>query len=386
MRPKKPVVISAAVVAALAVSGGVLAFTLPRGMPAASANQPLSAGTTVPVVKRTLSATVSEGGILAYQARPDGSPYTVVNQAHGVYTSLPTPGQVIRQGHALYAVNDSPVVLLSGSIPAYRNLSAGKSGSDVAQLNTDLVTLGYATRAQLAPGSPDFGPATTAAVTKLQAALGMSRTGTLNLGQVVFEPVAVRVTSVPVQPGSGAQAGGTVIQGTSTTRQIQVALDASEQTSMAVGNKVSITLPDNKTTSGVVSSVGTVGTCPSGSSSGGSGSSSGTSGTGTCASGSTPTITVDVTPSDAGATGTWDQAPVQVGITTGTVHDALVVPVTALMAQSNGGYAVEVAGKGTGSGNHLVPVSPGLFDDADGLVQVTGAGLAAGQKVVVAST
>jgi hypothetical protein len=95
-------------------------------------------------------------------------------------------------------------------------------------------------------------------------------------------------------------------------------------------------------------------------------------------------MTVDVTPSDPTATASWDQAPVQVGITTTSVPSALVVPVTALLAQSSGGYAVEVvSAAGT---DHLVPVSLGLFDDADGLVQVTGSGLAAGQEVVVAAT
>ena len=74
----------------------------------------------------------------------------------------------------------------------------------------------------------------------------------------------------------------------------------------------------------------------------------------------------------------------KVGITTATVRDALVVPVTALLAQSAGGYAVEVIG--AAGRNHLLPVTLGLFDDADGLVQVTGAGLTAGQTVVVAST
>ena len=93
---------------------------------------------------------------------------------------------------------------------------------------------------------------------------------------------------------------------------------------------------------------------------------------------------MDVTPSDPAATGTWDQAPVQVGITTASVPDALVVPVTALLAQSDGGYAVEVVGDG--ATNHLVAVSLGLFDDADGLVAVTGSGLAAGQEVVVPAT
>jgi hypothetical protein len=93
---------------------------------------------------------------------------------------------------------------------------------------------------------------------------------------------------------------------------------------------------------------------------------------------------VGVTPSDPAATGTWDQAPVQVGITTASVPSALVVPVTALLAQPGDGYVVEVVA--AGETNHLVAVSLGLFDDADGLVQVTGSGLAAGQQVVVPAT
>jgi peptidoglycan hydrolase-like protein with peptidoglycan-binding domain len=276
------------------------------------------------------------------------------------------------------------VVLLYGSTPAYRTLSAGASGPDVAELNTDLVALGYATSAQLRSRSAVFGSATTAAVEKLQAALGVTRTGALTLGHAVFEPAAVRVTSVQVPPGGSARPGEGVLRGTSTARQVQVALDASQQTKMAVGAKVSITLPSRQTTPGVVSSVATVASCPSSSASG-SMSSSAAPGTDSCSSGSTPTITVDVTPSHPAATGRWDQAPVQVGITTDSVRGALVVPVTALLAQSSGGYAVEVAGAGTNN-NHLVPVSLGLFDDADGLVQVTGPGLTAGQAVVVPST
>jgi Putative peptidoglycan binding domain/HlyD family secretion protein len=281
------------------------------------------------------------------------------------------------------------VVSLSFPTPAYRALSAGATGPDVAQLNSDLVKLGYATPSQLNPTSASFGSATTTAVEKLQAVLGVTQTGTLKLGQAVFEPTAVRVTTVSAQPGGSAQTGETVLQGTSTTREVQVALDASQQTSVAVGDKVSITLPNNQTTPGVVSSVGTVATCPSSSGSGGSGSSSAAPATGTCSSASSggstpPTITVGVTPSDPAAAGTWDQAPVQVGITTASVPDAVVVPVTALLARSGGGYAVEVVG--ADSSNHLVAVSLGLFDDADGLVQVTGPGLAAGQEVVVAST
>lgn len=382
---------TARVLAAAAILAAVVAIVgmavTSGAKPASAAAQPKS-GNTAQVEKRTLAATVPQDGTLTYQALSDGSPYSVIGQASGTYTDLPAAGRVVTEGHVLYRVNDGPVVLLSGSTPAYRSLSAGATGPDAAELNADLVALGYATRAQLSPKSASFGPATMTAVQKLQAALGVSETGTLALGQAVFEPTAVRVTSVSAQLGGRAQPGETVLQGTSTTRQVQVALSASQQTDVAVGDKVGITLPNNQTTPGVVSSVGTVATCPSSSGSGGSSSSSAAPGTDTCSSASSgssaPTITVDVTPSDPAATGAWDQAPVQVGITTASVANALVVPVTALLAQSAGGYAVEVVG--AGETNHLVPVSVGLFDDADGLVQVTSSALAPGQEVVVPGT
>jgi hypothetical protein len=144
-----------------------------------------------------------------------------------------------------------------------------------------------------------------------------------------------------------------------------VNLSANQQASVKVGDKVTITLPNRHTTDGTVSSVGTVAT-----SSGGGG--------------GTPTVEVNIAPTDPAATGTLDAAPVSVSIVTATVPDVLAVPVTALLAQADGVYAVEVVDAG---GQHrLVPVTLGLFDDSSGLVQVEGAGLAAGQKVVVAGT
>jgi hypothetical protein len=387
---RKTWVLAGAAFVALALAiGSVVVVSV--GKPANSAVQE-PAPNTMKVEKRELSAMVSLGGTLTYQAAPDGSPYSVINQAQGTYTELPVPGQVISQGQVLYRVNESPVVLLYGSIPAYRTLSPGASGADVAELNADLIALGYATTTQLSATSTFFGSATSAAVERLQASLGVTLNGTLSLGQAVFEPTAVRVTSLSAQLGGSTLSGQTVLQGSSTTRQVQVAVDASQQTDVAVGDTVTITLPNNQTTSGVVSSVGTVAACPSSSGSSGSNgssSSSPTPGTDTCPSvssgGSTsPTVTVVVSPSDPAATGTWDQAPVQVTVTTSTVPRALVVPVTALLAQSGGGYAVEVVDPQ--GAHHLVSVSLGLFDDADGLVQVTGSGLVPGQEVVVPTT
>jgi hypothetical protein len=295
------------------------------------------------------------------------------------FTALPDPGQVVRQGQSLYSVNGSPVALLYGAVPAYRTLTEGMSGADVRQLNTDLVALKDATSSQLDPQSSYFSAATATALESLQARLGVAQTGSLALGQAVFLPTAARVTSVSATLGSPAQPGAPVLQATSTTRQVTAQLDATQQSDVMVGDRVTITLPGNQTTPGVVTSVGTVATNPSAGSGGGPGSSSGSPGN--PGSGSTPTIEVDIKLADPSATGTLDQAPVQVTITTATASNALVVPVDALIARASGGYAVEVAGKG--GSRRIVPVSLGLFDDADGLVQVSGTGLAAGQSVVV---
>jgi Putative peptidoglycan binding domain len=313
------------------------------------------------VVRRSLSSQTQSDATLGYA----GS-YSVVNQARGTVTALPSAGQIIRQGQSLYKVDGRPIVLLSGSIPAYRSLSKGMSGVDVQQLNADLVALGYATSSELDPTSDEFSSATKSALKKLQAGLGIAETGTLTLGQAVFLPGAVRIKTVSATLGSPAGPGSPILQATSTRRQVTIALDAAQQTQVKVGDRVTITLPDNRTTPGVVSSVGRVATS----------SSSGSSDSST-----SPTVEVTVRPLHPAATGQLDQAPVSVSITTATVRNALVVPVNALLALAGGGYAVEEV---TPAGAHkLLPVELGLFDDAEGLVQVSGSGLHAGQRIVV---
>jgi putative peptidoglycan binding protein len=166
-----------------------------------------AAGTAIATVRRTaLSSQLNGTGVLQYAAQRNGSPYTVVNQARGVLTALPSPGQVIRQGQVLYRVAGQPVVLLDGSTPAYRTLTKGDTGPDVRQLNADLVTLGYAARSALDPTSDHFGSATADALKRLQADLGVSRTGSLKLGAAVFLPSPLRITKVIGTVGTGSSA------------------------------------------------------------------------------------------------------------------------------------------------------------------------------------
>jgi hypothetical protein len=350
-----------AAVVVLAAAGATLAIADPFTFKPSSSSGVTdnSYPTSLATVKRqTISSQTPVSATLGYA----GS-FGVVNQASGTCTWLPAVGQVISQGNVLYRVDGNPVVLLYGSTPAYRTLSAGASGADVKELNADLVALGDATSSRLSPTSDHFGWATTAALEKLQATLGVTQNGTLTLGQAAFLPGPARVTIVAATLGGPTGAGQPVLSATSTTRQVTIALDTALQTQVKVDDRVTITLPDNTTTPGVIASVGTVATPP------------------TSGSSSPPTVTVEATPTDQAATGTWDQAPVQVSITTETVSNALVVPVNAVMALSNGGYAVEVVDPD--GLHHLVGVNRGIFDAADTSVQVTGSGLVAGQHVVV---
>ena len=171
--------------------------------------------------------------------------------------------------------------------------------------------------------------------------------------------------------------GQVVLTTSSTTPVVTIALDAAQQTEVHDGEPVTITLPDGVSTPGVISQVSNVAAAPASPNNSGNSDNSGDSG-------GSATITVLVSLRHPRAAGSLNQAPVMVTITTGSVSDALVVPVDALLAQAGGGYAVEVAG--AGGGHRLVAVTPGMFDDAAGLVQVTGTALTAGQRVVVPAT
>jgi multidrug efflux pump subunit AcrA (membrane-fusion protein) len=318
-----------------------------------------------------LSSQVNASGTLDYGAQPDGSPYQVLNQASGAFTKLPSGGQVVACGQVLYRVDDNPVVLLCGSTPAYRSLFEGDSGPDVQELNANLVHLGYAARSQLDPSSDYFSSETAYALEQLQAKLGVDQTGSLSLGQAVFLPGPIRISKTTAALGSMARPGSPVADATSTHRQVEVNLNASQQTGVKAGEEAHVTLPNNSITPGTVTRIGTI------ASSSGAGQDNSSSGS------NNATIPVYITLKHPGAAGSLDQAPVQVQIKTAGVNDALIVPINALLAEAGGGYAVEtVDSRGA---HHLVPVTVGLFDDADGLVQVTGA-LTAGSRVVVPST
>jgi peptidoglycan hydrolase-like protein with peptidoglycan-binding domain len=380
MKPK-PWVLAAAALAAtvLAVLAIVIRSSASGSSDPASGNVPATAT----VERGRLALQVSATGNLTYAAQADGSPYSVVNQATGVLTALPSVGDLIKCGQVLYRVDGHPVPLLCGRTPLYRPLAQGLKGWDVKELNRNLLELGYADGAELDP-SGYFGSETRSALKNLKGELGLSPTGSLDPKQAVVLPGPLRISSVSATLGAAAQPGAPIAEATSTARRVEVDLEPSQAEGVKVGDRASITLPNNRTTPGVVGRIGTLvvddgsgsGSASDSGSASGSGSSGGSGAT-------TATVPVFIKLKQIRDVRGIQQAPVQVSIITGRVTHALSVPVTALLARP-GGYAVETVD--ADGERHLVPVDLGAFDDANGLVQVSCPGVRAGQRVVVPAT
>jgi peptidoglycan hydrolase-like protein with peptidoglycan-binding domain len=324
------------------------------------------AANTEKVEKGSLSAVVSGAGILTYRARSDGSPYAVINQAGGVYTELPEAGNKVGCGGVLYRVDNRPVVLLCGTVPAYRALHVGVTGPDVRQLNRNLHQLGYDNDAhvRIDPADSAFTSQTEQALRVLQRRKGFGVSGGLAIDDAVFLPEAVRIANVSGQLGGSARPGAPVLSATSDKLHVRVDLDASQQGEVKKGDRVQITLPGNTPVTGRVAGFGRVAQAGPGSQA------------------AAATIPTFINLDDPAKAGGLDQAPVGVDITTKGVDNALSVPVTALVGKSGGGFAIEVVR--AGGRRELVAVKLGLFDTGGGRVQVEGA-LRAGDSVVVPS-
>lgn len=367
----------------------------------------------------------------------------------GVVTEVVAAGDTIEQGDVLYRVNGEPVVVMYGDIPAYRtlrDLSENMTGEDVMQLEAALVALGYdpdglatvddeftdytetmVERWQEALGVEDDGvvqlgdvifipeaadvlavavevgqsvnpgqpivtitsgeplqgedvlqleqaltalgysgvtvdgtwdDGTKAAVLAWQADVGLETDAVVDLGEIVFLPATVRVNDVLASVGTSVNPGTPVLAISSADQFVTFDLPARDQGLVAVGQDVNIEMPDGSDTPGTVISVASVATA---------------------AQGADASFEVQIVLDDPSVAAGLDEAPVDVEVISDSVSNVMAVPVSALVALAEGGYAVEID---TGNGStQLVAVEPGFY--ADGLVEVTSGNLSVGDLVVV---
>jgi hypothetical protein len=185
----------------------------------------------------------------------------------------------------------------------------------------------------------------------------------VELGAVEFVAGPVRVASTSIAVGEQVGPGAVVLEVTETTREVTIELEASRRSLAVEGDAVTVELPDGSTAPGTVTEVGRVAESAQSEIPGDTG---------------TPKITVVVTLVDPAAGGDLDAAPVTVQFTKRTAEGVLAVPVRALLALAEGGYAVEIVHAG---GHSLVGVDLGTF--ADGWVEIDG-NVREGDDVVVA--
>lgn len=311
------------------------------------------AAPTVEKVQRTNLTEFEElGGTLGYGST---SPLSLAGQ--GTITALPAAGTVLDRGTVVAEVNGLGIPLFLGDRPLWRPLQEGVTdGPDVEIIEANLKELGFAGSSTVKVDQV-FTAGTAKAIAKWQKARGLPDSGVLLPGDVVVQPHPVRVAEVT--GATGSPAGGPIMNVSGTERRVELTIAASRQGLLAVGDAVSVELPDDTKLPGQVAEVGTVIT------------------PGNQQQGTSPSFEVVVALDDPTAAGTLDAAPVKVAITKTAANDVLAVPVRALLALSEGGYAVE---RVTGVATELVAVKIGAF--ADGLVEVQG-DLAEGDEVVV---
>ena len=276
----------------------------------------------------------------------------------GTITWLPDSGAIVGIGERLYEVDGGPVIAVGGSRPFWRDLQQGMTdGADVAQLEQALVALGYGAGVTV---DTHFGWATATAVKKWQTDLGVERTGRIALGDIAAIPSSsVRIAGIDAQLGDRAEVSP--MSYTSTTIRVVADLTDAQARELVAPIDVSVRLPDGTEIPGTIATVDP---------------------------GGEPTENGDETTSATAIVEFADQAvvadvglrSVKVVIARDEVADALVVPVTALIATLDGGYAVEVLRSGKVV---RVPVELGLI--ADTRVQITDGDLEEGDAVVVAA-
>jgi hypothetical protein len=418
--------------AALLAIGGLIGSALVKSPQqiAADTAAPPPTMTTAKVVSRVLTSSVQMRGVVypatqydVYPSAPEsdtgaagtgssaGGSGTGGGSSGAVYISRldVAAGQTISNGEQLAGIDGEPMFALTGRVPAWRDITPGESGPDVAELQKALAALGYYTGGDT-PGF--FGAATQDAVSLYYEHLGYTppATGGVPLTDVIFLPsLPAKVVAVngakgqqPGQPflelaarGSLALTGelppayaGQVKAGLKVKIYDEVTGIHATGTVAEVGTATAITPVGAIVDVGggsASAAAGATGSGATGAGSTGSGS-TGTSGSGNSGGatspGGTPFIPLTVNPSTplpAALNGENVLVTVATGRTEGPV---LTVPVAAIVTTASGTSYVTVVG--ADGKQAQVPVTPGISEN--GYVQVTpvkAGKLAAGDSVVV---
>lgn len=305
-------------------------------------------GASAKVVRQDLTTTSNLDGTLGY-----GTPIPLTIGTAGTITWLPPVGQALDTGTLLLRVNERPVMVFLGSTPLYRPLDTpGLRGADVAMVADNLIKLGVLKLAD--PTKAVTGDRLSTALRAWQKAVGLEQTGSIAPGDVQVLAGPSRVAAVTAQVGDAA---GKSLSITGLVKSVTVDVPATRAGTLTPDAPATVVLPDGTEVAGRIASVADV----------------------VSQSDETtePTMRISVALDDAAATGDIISSPVTVRVAAATRQQVLVVPIAALLALREGGYALQTAS------GHLLAVTTGLF--AGDLVEVSGNGVDEGLTVMTAS-
>ncbi|MVO86583.1 peptidoglycan-binding protein [Streptomyces sp. p1417] len=280
----------------------------------------------------------------------------------GTVTVAAREGATVTRGQALYELDDKPVTLLYGPVPAFREMKAGSRGSDVLELERNLVALGFGGGLYV---DPRFDRATEAAVKRWQKSLNRTPTGRVGKGHVVFQPAQVAVVRADAALADQVGPDTAVLTVASTRPVVRAELDQTDASLTAKGTKVEVTLAGGRTEPGRVTGTARP------------------EDTADAAGAARDGITVEVA-LDGGAaalSGADTEATASVRFVSESREGVLAVPVEAIVALrgTDGGYGLQIV---EGERSRMVRVRTGMT--ADGRIEVSGPQVRAGAKVGVA--
>jgi len=321
-----------------------------------AAATPVVPVSTATIQQRTMESTEEFEGTLGYAGEG-----VIISGMNGIYTDLPEAGDTLTLGDEVYEVDGTNTsYLMYGRRPAYRALDIDSdNGPDIKQLEASLDAIGFP-NVMGKNFKPDwnFQARTETAIEKWQKRTNQDQDGRIEMGEVTFMPGDVRITEVVPQLGTRAQAGQVLAYTSDTDLVVSLDLEADRRDILAEGDQVTVELPDNTEAAGQVTEISSVAQTLPGA--------------------SEPTVEVTIELEDTAVVGDLDGAEVTVSVVRETRPDVLTVPVDALLALREGGYAIEmVADDGS---TFLVAAEVGLFDDFG--VEVSG-NFSAGDAVVV---
>lgn len=331
--------LSVAGVLVLVGGAAALAWVAGRSTAEESTPPPTVATATAEVIRTDLVQTETLSGRLRFTDQR-----TILAGLPGTVTWLPDEAERLERGSMLAEVDGAGIYVLIGERPAWRPFDEDMDdGDDVRQLQENLIALGYLDEEV----DGEYGDSTADAVEAWREDLGLPEGRALALGRVVFLPRPVRTGAGLVDLGAPVAAGAPLMEVSSFDQEVVIDLDPEDLDLISPGDRVTVVLPGDREVDGRISEVSRV-VRPSGPEP------------------DAPDV-VEVTVV-LGSTGIdLEEAPVDVEVESDRAAGVLAVPVRALIALSDGGYALEVQRDG---GTVLIGVETGDF--AGGLVEVTG--------------